>query len=158
MRGIQKCHKMSHLVKNVGARFFESGPCPTCQVSSSLFLVSDTYIGCIHKKLAGSNKKRRSSTCFFQKLVFGDLKRHPDRCRRSPPPRRFCQFHSHWKATPLASNARHQHVTRAIRVSRKMKSVDCSSVDLSILMRNLSTDLDFLKLPFMLQFCFPDLQ
>jgi hypothetical protein len=26
---------MSHLVKNVGARFFEGGPCPTCQVSSS---------------------------------------------------------------------------------------------------------------------------
>ncbi len=44
------------------------------------------------------------------------------------------------------------------RVSQKMKSVDCSSVDLSILMRNLSTDLDFLKLPFMLLFCVPDLQ
>ena len=28
-------HKMSHLVKNVGARFFESGPCPTCQLSST---------------------------------------------------------------------------------------------------------------------------
>ncbi len=44
------------------------------------------------------------------------------------------------------------------RVSRKMKSVVCSSVDLSNLVRNLSTDLDFLKLPFMLLFCVPGLQ
>jgi hypothetical protein len=39
-----------------------------------------------------------------------------------------------------------------------MKSVVCSSVDLSILVQNLSTDLDFLKLPFILLFCVPDLQ
>ncbi len=45
-----------------------------------------------------------------------------------------------------------------IRVSQKMKSVDFSSVNLSILIQNLSTDLDFLKLPFMLLFCVPDLQ
>ncbi len=34
MRGIQKYHNMSHLVKNMRARFFESGPCPKCQVYS----------------------------------------------------------------------------------------------------------------------------
>ncbi len=44
------------------------------------------------------------------------------------------------------------------RVSRKTKSVVCSSVDLLILVRNLSTDLDFLKLPCMLLFCILDLQ
>jgi hypothetical protein len=50
------------------------------------------------------------------------------------------------------------NVSQYNRVSQKMKSVDCSSVNLLILMQNLSTDLDFLKLPFMLLFCVPDLQ
>ncbi len=37
--------------------------------------------GGIHKKIAGSKKSEESSTCFFSKLVFGDLKSHPDGCR-----------------------------------------------------------------------------
>ena len=44
MRGIQKCHKMSHLVKNVGARFFESGPCSTCQLYSNTRWATSWYI------------------------------------------------------------------------------------------------------------------
>jgi hypothetical protein len=69
---------------------------------------------------------------------------------------RLCQFFgcggkkNHNENTFLQKNL--------IRVSRKMKSVVCLSVDLSILVRNLLTDLDFLKLPFMLLFCVPDLQ
>jgi hypothetical protein len=61
------------------------------------------------KKLAGSKKKaKKVPRVFFQNKCSGTKTKVRSGCRGSPPlppPRRFCQFPSHRKLTPLASIA-----------------------------------------------------
>jgi hypothetical protein len=68
MRRIQKCHKMSHLLKNVRARFFESGPCPKCQVYSTL-MVSVAEVGVAGDAGATTFRAKINSPCHLKVVL-----------------------------------------------------------------------------------------
>ncbi len=100
---------------------------PNCVILKWGFIQSDLpdpILGAAFiKKLARMLKKiAKKVPCVFFKIgVRGPtqkLGQGADAPPLSPPPRQFCQFPSHRKLTPLASNARHLHVTRAILASQ----------------------------------------
>ena len=79
------------------------------------------------KKLAGSEKKtKKVPRVFFQNKCSGTKTKVRSGCRRSPPPRQFCQFPSHRKSTPLASIAWNSYITQAILASQSHGGNTCA--------------------------------
>jgi hypothetical protein len=120
-------HKILAELRQIAAFHCQAFVFLQCEKTSQMgmyAMMEEQYYGRggIHKKVSALEKKaKKVPRVFFRNWCSRTKTKVRSGCRRSPlspPPRQFCRFPSHRKSSPLASNARHLHVTRAILASQ----------------------------------------